>query len=182
MKIKNYRFIGLAIIAAFLIVLPSVASAELTVYFEQPQSIDITYNTSTNSAIGTNIAMMNFTVGSTSITGATLSFNFTGGAGSLTVSNGGVTLFAGTLSAAQIHAVGAPNYYQIIGSITPNTSMSSLYGFDFGEINFTFRPDKSYRAGYVLLEGEGSKTPIPAAFLLFGSGLFGLVCIRRRKK
>jgi hypothetical protein len=190
MKKKNYRFIGLAMIAALLIALPSVASADLTVYFEKPQSITIPYDISADNASGTNIVLQSFDVGTTHVTGATVSFSFIGGVGSFSVSQGANILFLGDLSSAQINPVTGINpvthetflYYQILGFITPSAGGSALYGFDYGQLNITFNTNGSYRAGYIEIDGNGSKTPIPAAFLLFGSGLFGLVCIRRRKK
>ena len=184
---KTYRFIGLAIIAALLIALPSVASADLFVYFTNPQSINIPYNTATDSASGNNIGMQTFVVDTTTITGAALSFSFTGGVGSLSISQGATTLFSADLSSAVISPIYGGSggttllYYQILGYIEPSAVGSPLYGFDDGQFNLTFLPNGSYTGGYIQIMGE-TKTPIPAAFLLLGSGLFGLVCIRRRKK
>lgn len=77
-------------------------------------------------------------------------------------------------------------------SDTKNSELATYFGYTNtvweGTINETFSIAKTIHApnGFVSLtvaSGDVTNTPVPlpAAFLLFGSGLFGMVCVRRRK-
>jgi len=182
MKSKVKQSIILFLSLLFVIGVAQASWAEfLVVYFEMPQNITIPYNTTTNSASGSSIIMMDFTVGSTLIQDASFSFSFNGGAGSLLVTKGANTLFSAYISGAEIQPIQGGRFYQIFADTAPSTVGSPLYTFDFGQINLTFLPDGRYTQGYFQAFDE-SKTPIPGAAWLLGTGLFGLIAIRRRKK
>lgn len=181
MKSKVKQSVVLFLSLLFVIGVAQTSWAEFVhVYFEMPQNITIPFNRTTNSASGSSIIMQDFTVGSTLIQDASFSFSFVGGAGSLLVTKGVNTFFSAYISGAEIQPLGK-NFFQIFADTAPSTVGSPLYTFDYGQINLTFLPNGSYTQGYFQAYDE-SKTPIPGAAWLLGTGLFGLIAIRRRKK
>lgn len=174
-------------LAALLMMLGIVsqAQADLTVYFQQNQPVTISYTYNPDSATGTGIVLNNFLVDGSTISGAVLSFNFdTSGNGSLTLYNGSTLLYSALVSEGDLGLLGSGNnqVYQLKAYLNPDLTANPKYTFIWGQINVTFMPNGNYNdGGYFQVFGE-SKTPIPGAAWLLGTGLFGLIAIRRRKK
>ncbi len=181
-KVRPFKVLLLALL--LVLSLASASWADLFVYFNQPQALTIAYNLGTDTASGANITMQPFTIGTDVITGASLTFGFVNGDGALLVTRGTQVLFSGDISDATIIPItigGVLRYYQIAGSVDPSKVGLPLYTFDFGQLNVTFKPGGSFNGGYFQTFGE-SKTPIPGAAWLLGTGLFGLIAVRRRRK
>ena len=148
---------------------------------------------------------LNFTTGNNSNTIGDTNWLFSSG-GSITITgdvtiNGvtrtNVTLLSGSFSAlSSVLVVDSNSKFKIVAASISDTKDSGLvqyFGFDTeswqGSLNQQFSLSSknihtpSAFTSASVLSGDVSNTPvpIPAAFLLFGSGLFGLVCVRRRK-
>ncbi len=67
-------------------------------------------------------------------------------------------------------------------SATEYINTGSAWGFNIynGEQDISYKGNDSYRYGIAVREGDVASVPLPAALLLFGSGLTCLLGIRRR--
>jgi hypothetical protein len=156
-----------------------------------------------NTQIALQNAVLSFTTGAfTSRTGNTWTF---GSGGAITVTGGssimgitpGSTLLTGSFNQATVTDLGTGMYqFDIVGGTFNDTKNSLIYAYlglpqnttCFGGLNLSFTPSIQTTGNAIqsinVLSGDvynTPATPIPAAAWLLGSGLMGLLGLKRRK-